>query len=99
MSNTSNYNIPLHKPKKTKKVDDDIDVLEKKHDYYRTNSFKWFILILAIVTITCVAICFIWKFFTVETIQKYILNQIINNFVFIIVSVFAILKINIPTSN
>lgn len=99
MLDISKCDSPISKPQKAIEEKTDLELLESKNDILRREIFKWFILVLIIVGIASVAICFIWKFFTVETIQKYILNQIINNFVFIIVSVFAILKINIPTSN
>lgn len=99
MSNTSNYNIPLQKPKKVQRIENDISVLEKKHDYYRTNVFKWFILIGVILVISCLVFSFIYLFFTNQSLQEYIINQIKNNIVFILVSSLAILKINIQTSN
>lgn len=99
MSNTLKCDNPIQKPKKQNEILDDYSVLEAKNDYWRSNVFKWFILIILMISILCLVGCFLWKFFTDSTIQKYILNQITNNIVFIILSIFAILKINIPDKN
>lgn len=94
---TSNCSDCIKNPKGLEEIKDDISVLEAKADFTRTNIFKWFLLILAMVCISALAGRFLWVFFTNSVIQKYILDQIINNILFIILSVLAILKINIPT--
>lgn len=89
----------MQNPQKIEEIQDDLSVMEAKADFTRANIFKWFILFVAMVSISCIVICFLYKFFTNSEIQKYILNQIIENIVFIGLSIFAILKINIPTVN
>lgn len=96
MSDTSNYNTPVVKPKTPEEIKDDLTVLEAKNDFNRTNIFKWFVLVLSILLISCVVGCFIYKFFTDMKLQKFILDQIINNIIFIGLSALAILKISIP---
>ena len=96
MSDISKCENPIKKPQKAIEEKTDLQLLENNNDYRRRNIFKWFLLGLAIVFISCIAGCLLWKFFTVEAIQKYILDQILNNIVFILLSIFAILKISVP---
>lgn len=96
MSDTLNCNKCVQSPINTTEIKDDISVMEAKSDYRRNNIFKWFLLYLFMGIILCIAACFLWKFFTVEAIQRYIFDQIMNNIIFIALSVFAILKINVP---
>lgn len=100
MSNTLNSTNPIQKPQDTKEQKSDLTLVEKENnsDYNRRNIFKWFLLCLFILVISCVALCFLYKFFTVSTVQRYILNQIMDNFIFILLSGLAILKINIPAN-
>lgn len=99
MSNTLKCDNPIQKPKKQNEIRDDYSVLEAKNDYQRSNVFKWFMLIIFMISILCVVGCFLCKFFTNSNVQEYVLNQITNNIVFIIISICAILKINIPDKN
>lgn len=85
----------LEKPK-AQEVTDDLAILEAKSDFKRANIFRWFLLILMIVFITSITAGFLWAFFTVDSVKKFVFSQIQNNIVFIILSVFAMLKINLP---
>lgn len=96
MSDTSKCKNPIKKPQKAVEEKTDLQLLENNNDYHRRNVFKWFLLSVFIIVIFCVVIVFLWKFFTVERVQKFILDQILNNIVFILLSIFAILKINVP---
>lgn len=96
MSDTLKCDNPIKKPQKAVEETSDLQLLENNNDYHRRNVFKWFILFVFIIVISCVVIVFLWKFFTVERVQKFILDQIMNNIVFLILSIFAILKINVP---
>lgn len=96
MSDTLKCENPIQKPQKATEEKTDLQLVEINNDFRRSDIFKWFLLILAILVISCIAGCFLWKFFTVEAVQKFILDQILNNIVFIILSIFAILKINVP---
>lgn len=96
MSDTSKCENPIKKPQKAVEEKTDLQLLENNNDYHSRNLFKWFLLFVFIIVISCVVIVFLWKFFTVEAIQKYILDQILNNIIFILLSIFAILKINVP---
>lgn len=96
MSDTLKCDNPIKKPQKAVEETSDLQLLENNNDYHRRNVFKWFLLFVFIIVISCVVIVFLWKFFTVERVQKFILDQIMNNIVFLILSIFAILKINVP---
>ena len=99
MSDTLKCNNPIcERPKSLKEVKDDISMSETKQEHIRHSVFYWFILILAIIFILSIAVLFIYKVFTDSQIQTYIIDQIKNNIVFIIVTSLAILKINIPSS-
>lgn len=99
MSDILNCNTPVIRPKTPKEIENDITVLEKKNDYHRANIFKWFLLGTAITIITSITIRFLWLFFTNSYVQKFIIDQIMNNIVFIGLSVLAILKISLPDTN
>lgn len=99
MSDTLNCSDCIKKPQKRTPIENDITILEARQDFNRTNIFKWFLLILAIICISCVAICFLYNFFTNAKMQKFIIDQIVNNIVFIGLSILAILKINLPSSH
>lgn len=96
MLDTSNSTNTFVRPKDAKEETSDLKLKEDCSDYSRRNIFKWFLLIISIIVISTITFCFLWKFSTEKTIQEYILNQILNNIVFIIVTIFAILKINVP---
>jgi len=98
MLGTSNYNNPFTPPDDAveKKSDTKIRNDENRHDFLRRNIFKWVVLILTVIGLCCVAGLFLWKFFTDSRVQEYVIEQIVNNIVFIILSIFAILKINVP---
>lgn len=95
MSDILNSEKILEKPK-AQEVTDDLAILEAKSDYKRANLLRWFLLILMIIFITCITAGFLWAFFTVDSVKKFVFSQIQNNIVFIILSVFALLKINLP---
>ena len=95
MSDILNSEKILEKPK-AQEVTDDLAILEAKSDYKRTNVLRWFLLILMMVFIACITIGFLWAFFTVDSVKKFVFSQIQNNIVFIILSVFAMLKIKLP---
>ena len=99
MLDISKCSNPVEKPKKAIEETSDLQFLASRADYNRTNIFLWFTLILLMIVITCVVLCFLWKFFTDYKVQKYIIDQIINNIIFIILSVLAILKISVPQIN
>lgn len=96
MSDISKCNECMKNPKGIEEIQDDLTVLEAKADFNRTNIFKWFLLYLFMVIISCIALRFLWEFFTNSIVQKYILDQIMNNIIFISLAVLTILKINIP---
>lgn len=95
MSDILNSEKILEKPK-AQEVTDDLAILEAKSDYKRTNVLRWFLLILMMVFIASITIGFLWAFFTVDSVKKFVFSQIQNNIVFIILSVFAMLKIKLP---
>lgn len=95
MSDILNSEKILEKPK-AQEVTDDLAILEAKSDYKRTNVLRWFLLILMMVFISSITMGFLWAFFTVDSVKKFVFSQIQNNIVFIILSVFAMLKIKLP---
>lgn len=100
MSNTLNSTNPIQKPQDTQEQKSDLSLIEKENnsDYSRRNIFKWFTLFVMMIIIFCIALLFLHKLFTSSDVQKYIIDQLVNNVAFIIVSCFAILKINIPNN-
>lgn len=99
MSNTLNCDNPIQKPKKQNELADDFPLLEARNDYHRTNVFKWFMLGIFMICILCIVGCFLYKFFTDAKVQDYVISQITNNITFIMLAIFAILKISVPDKN
>lgn len=99
MSDTLNAKSAITRPRSVKEKKNDIDCKQYEADYTRTNLFKWFLLILLMIICLCITGLFLYKLFTDSKVQNFILNQIQNNIVFIIVTIFAILKINLPKKN
>lgn len=95
---SSNSN-PIKKPKTVKEVKDDISMSNVRHEHLRNTIFYWFILCLLMIVISCVVGLFLYKFFTDSEIQTFVLNQIKDNIVFILISSFAILKIPLSDTN
>lgn len=98
MSDILKCNEPITKPNDLKeyKKDEDLFNLEKLNDYRRTNIFKWFLLFIQIILIAFFTALFLYKVITVKTLQAYLVSQISNNIIFVVLSILAILKIQIP---
>ena len=95
MSDISKCNAPK-KPSDIQEVSNDIQISQNKNDHWRKNVFQWTVLGWLIIGISAIAILFLYNLFKNVEFQVYILNQIKNNAVFIALTVFAILKIQIP---
>ena len=87
------------KPNSFKEIKNDIQCKEAEADFTRKNILSWTVLFLLLISAVLVFAVFFYRFFTDTTLQDYVINQIKNNIVFIIVSALAILKINITNQN
>lgn len=99
MSDTLKSNPIINKPKSVKEIKNDIQGKEVAADYTRKNILCWVVLFLVIISAVCVTFTFLWRFFTDTVVQNYVIDQIKNNIVFLIISALAILKINLPKNN
>lgn len=98
MSDTLKCSTPI-KPASVQEVKKDVTISQHKHDYWRNNAFQWIVFGWLIIGISAIGIIFLYHLFIDAKFQIFILNQIKNNIVFIVISVFAILKIQIPDIN
>lgn len=97
MSDILNAKPAVTKPSSVKEIKNDIQCKEVTADYTRKNILNWVVLALLVISAICVTFTFLWRFFTDITLQNFVIDQIKNNIIFLIVSALAILKINIPT--
>lgn len=79
-----------------KEIKNDLKCKEAEADFTRTNILKWSILVLCVIGMFAITLLFLIKLATDVRVQNYIIDQIKNNILFIILSGLAILKVNIP---
>lgn len=97
MSNTLNSTNPINiRPTDAQEPTSDLEFREKRDDYNRKNVLLWFFTGAAIVILSVLGIALLWVICTNPAIFNRILDQFINNIAFIIVSVLAVLGVNIP---